>query len=232
MKYVALLLMALFCIGCGKRENPAPAETGSGQQAGNKMFTIDGLGEDWSGVEPVWAEAGAVGRGKFGDGIDIKNVMMQNDENYLYIFLQCSPSIDKRFEVTKTSGHLCDIYFNTDNDKSTGCSKVEAFEYGKIDGYEFKLWVPVGIAAGVGGQTCFVSYDLITPDEKGKFGFDSVASQSSEASGFIQHGADGVEICLPLDKLKLKSKTFGLLFQETADPFSAESFSEGSYTVK
>ena len=178
--------------GSEEHRTPEPAK------ANLVSISVDGLASDWQGVRPVWEEGGAPGAGDFPDSIDIQQVYFSNDETFLHIFLRISPTIQKRFDDSANSGELCDIFIDTDNDSTTGCKDVDGFEYGKINGYEFKLWVPVGVRASNEETQPLVSYDLKPADANGQFTFESVAaSKSLEPDALIQHGDEGVEMSIP-----------------------------------
>lgn len=240
-----VLLISIIAGGCGtrvqspgeKKQATAVASQPPGITVGNSSnnVTLDGKADGWEGVPPVWEEAGAAGQGPFESGIDIKQVYLVNDAHHLYVFFRTTPSLRARYEKSPESGELCDLYFDTDNDAGTGCKDVDGFDFGKINGYELKAWIPVGIYTGTDGAEPFVTYDLLGADENGNFALSaSVESQSSrEPDALIAHGDDGVEMAIPLERLGVDvGATIRVLLKEAADPFAKERYSEGVYTLR
>lgn len=197
--------------------------------------TIDGNASDWQDVEPVWEEGGAAGVGNNENGVDIKQVYFDNDEHFLYVFFRTTPTVQARFDKKPSSGYLGDIYFDTDNDPSTGCKGVSGHDYGDIDGYEFRLWVPLGIRSGSSGEQPFVNYRLRTVDEAdGGFALSAIASSKSlDQQPLIAHGEEGVELAVPMKPMDLEpGANVRLLLMEAVTMFDKERYSEGSYSVK
>jgi len=231
----------LLVTGCGTSNN-APLDTAgsSGKEtpepanANLVSISVDGKASDWQNVQPVWEEGGAAGAGDFPDSIDVQQVYFCNDEAFLHVFLRVSPTIQTHFDDTAVGGELCDIFLDTDDDSATGCKDVDGFGYGKINGYDFKLWVPVGVSSSSDGIQPLVSYDLRRPDASGQFMHESVAaSRSLEPDALIQHDTEGVEMSIPLKSLDVKAgSTIRLLFKESADPFDKKRYTEGTYVVQ
>lgn len=240
-RMMALATLCVLVAGCGTSSTAPLADGGSSGAhapesgiAGALPISVDGEASEWQDVDPVWEEGGAPGSGDFPDSIDIQQVYFSNDEAFLHVFLRASTTVQERFEDIGSSGELCDIFFDTDNNSATGCKDVDGFDYGKINGYEFRLWVPLGVQSGNEGIQPFVSYELMPTDESGQFMFDSVAaSQSLEPNGLIQHGGEGVEMSIPLKSLGVKAgSTIRLLFKESVDPFDKQRYNEGTYTLQ
>ena len=173
---LALALLSPLIGGCGtsttvpltdggSSADPA-AERGNG---GLLSISVDGKASEWQGVDPVWEEGGAAGPGDFPGSIDIQQVYFSNDQDLLHVFLRVSPTVQERFADRGSSGELCDIFFDTDNDQATGCKDVDGFDYGKINGYEFRLWVPLGVQSSSEASQPFVSYELQPVDTSGQF---------------------------------------------------------------
>lgn len=243
----AALLISLMAGGC-RTKAPLSSEVeeqtatavasqppGGSDAAAPKETKLDGMADKWEGVQPVWEEAGAAGRGPFASGIDIKQVYMVNDADRLYVYFRTTPSLRARYESSPESGELCDLYFDTDNDAETGCQDVDGFDFGKIRGYEIKAWIPVGVDSRTDGAGPFVAYDLLRADEDGDFALSApIDSQSSqEPDALIAHSDTGVEIAIPLKLLGVEAgATVRLLLKESADPFAKERYSEGTVTLR
>lgn len=195
-------------------------------------ITVNGEGGDWSGIEPLWQEAGGTGRGSFGTGIDVKQVRFAKDDEKLYVFLHCSPSVAVRSAAKATSGELCNIYLDTDGDPATGCSEVQAFEYGTISGYEVKLWVPLGVRKATGEPESPYVACTITKAQAGKFKLDGIDYDSANDPSVVNHGAGGVELALPLAQLGLTSGRLRVLISESTHSFDKIGYSEGILNAK
>lgn len=195
---------------------------------------IDGALDDWKPGGPLIAEAGASGRGSF-NGIDVKAVYVRNDSKNLYFFLATVPSLEAWFAETESSGGLCDIYIDTDNDSTTGCKDVLGFDYGEIAGYEFQIWMPVGQYSDENGTGVYSTYSLLPLDEDRKFNIaNNVAEKSSmEDKQFIAHGKQGVEFAVSLQALGLSiGDTINLLIVEQAHSFDKEGYTKAQYSIQ
>ena len=243
MKTKTIVIASLWILagGCGtsSRGPSVDGETrldraSDSANAAPLSISLDGKASEWQGVDPVWEEGGASGTGDLPGSVDIQQVHFRNDEDFLYVFLRTSPTVQKRFADTGSSGELCDVFFDTDNDSATGCTDVDGFDYGKINGYDFRLWVPLGVQSGSEGSLPFVSYELQPADASGRFMFNAViASQSVDSNALIQHGEEGVEMAIPLEPLGVKpGSTIRLLFKESVDPFDKQRYNEGTYIVQ
>jgi hypothetical protein len=234
---VVVLAVVGFVVSLMMGDGPGPGRK-RGTSAGRKPavatlraprgpITVNGDGGDWSGIEPLWQEAGGTGRGQFGDGIDVKQVRFSKDDEKLYVFLHCSPSVAERFAAKATSDELCDIYIDTDGDPSTGCMDVLGFEYGTISGYELKLWVPLGVRKATGEpESPFVACTIVKA-QAGEFELGGKDYDSANDPSVISHGADGVELALPLEELGLTSGRLRVLISESTHTFDKIGYSEG-----
>ena len=113
---------------------PAPVP---GVQSG--AVVIDGSAADWASVVPIWQEAGKSGAGA--DGIDVKRFMVAHDGSKLHVFLETEPTPQEHYERTKMTGWLGALYFDVDNDESTG-SRGAISACGpmlRLSGYEFEI---------------------------------------------------------------------------------------------
>lgn len=195
------------------------------------LFTLDGSIKDWSGIEPIWNEAGAEGQGAFEHSVDIKQVYFKNDDRYLYVFMRCTPTIAERYKIHPYSDIMGDLYFDIDNDPATGSGKLFALDELKGEeykGYEVRVWIPIGVMSSSKGETPYVSYDIRSLDNA-EFSHMSDFKQNSFSSrDLIAHGKDGIEFALPLDKLGLQSpKTIRVLLAEQSHFSQKEGYTIG-----
>ena len=167
--------------------------------------------------------------------MDIRQTYVTNDEIYLYLFLRISPSPRQRNEGNASTGSIGDLYLDTDNDSRTGCRDVIGWDYGKINGYEFKSSFSLGVFQRGEESGWFVSCTVTKVDPNhGRFVFDrAFEAGSHEPESLIAEGPDGVEVAIPLSALNVNpGDTLRLLMHEKTHGFSdKELFSEGSYTV-
>jgi hypothetical protein len=168
------------------------------------LFKLDGDFEDWSEIEPLWDEGGAEGRGALETNIDIKQVYFKNDDQYLYVFMKISPTLVERFQTEESSGIVGDLYFDTDNDPSTGGTYILMWDSEKYKGYEVRVWIPLGHQTWSGETTKYVGYELYMADGKSFSGLGAYRQDTTREGSLIAHGPDGIEMALPLDKLGIQ----------------------------
>lgn len=195
------------------------------------LFTLDGSIKDWNGIEPLWNEGGAEGRGVSEHNVDIKQVYFKNDDQYLYVFMRCTPTIAERYKITPYSDIMGDLYFDIDNDPATGSGKLFALDELKGEeykGYEVRVWIPIGVMSSSKGKTPCVAYEIRSLDNA-EFSHMSDFTQNSFSSrALIAHGKDGIEFALPLDKLGLQSpKTIRVLLREQSHFSQKEGYTIG-----
>ena len=171
------------------------------------LFKLDGIFEDWGEIEPLWEEGGAEGQGAWETNIDIKQVYFKNDNQYLYVFMKCSPTIEERSKIEKSSGIVGDLYFDTDNDPSTGGTYILMWDAEKYKGYEVRAWIPIGIETWSGETTVYVGYELYMAEGGSFSGLEAYEQDSHKKGSLIAHGPDGIEMALPLDKLGIQMPT-------------------------
>lgn len=213
----------------------AEAPSGFEIQSG---FEVDGEAKDWSGIEPFVQEAGIDGRSNE-HYLDVKEVVLSNDSNYLYVFLRCDPSIEEWFSIIGTSRGICDLLFDTDNRSDTGCDFTFGFNDRLAKGYEIKTWIMLELHTDIGTSTesYTVSYELFRPEQDGTFALNRVRGthQSSHRFGsLILDGTDGVEMAIPLKKLGVKAnQTVRVLLIEVSNLAGLqEGSSAGTYTFR
>jgi hypothetical protein len=237
---VALLIAAVGLVGCGGSDGGEEGSAGTadpgelGGAAGGRAggFVFDGVADDWASISPITTEAGKAGV-DFDHEVDIKAVYFANDDEYLYVFLTTEPSIEERWRKTDSSSGFVEIYFDTDVDSSTGCQGEMGFDYGSIDGYERRIWMPIGVMADADGNAPMFGADLSEPGEDGTFGFNPIHTEDTRNPGdLIGFGDDGVEFAVPLDKLGVSAgQQIRVLIKEDANAFEKEGYTELRYTV-
>ncbi len=238
MVVVVLLVGVAGLSGCGAsdrgdRTTSGAAMSEAGESGGGTAggFVFDGKADDWASIPPVVEEAGASGV-DLDHEVDIKQVYFANDEQYLYVFLTTEPSIEERWQKTDSSSGFVEIYFDTDMDSSTGCHGVMGFDYGSIDGYERRIWMPIGVMAGPDGSTPMFGADLGAPGENGQFSFNTIHTESTaDPDDLIGFGSDGVEFAVPMDGLGVSTgQRVRVLIKEDANAFEKEGYTELHYT--
>jgi hypothetical protein len=168
------------------------------------LFKLDGNFEDWSGIEPLWHEGGAEGQGAWETNIDIKQVYFKNDDQYLYVFMKCSPTIEERSKIKKSGDIVGDLYFDTDNDPTTGGTYILLWDSEKYKGYEVRVWIPLGVETWSGETTMYVGYELYMAEGESFSGLGTYRQDTTRKGSLIAHGPDGIEMALPLNRLGLQ----------------------------
>ena len=199
------------------------------------LFTLDGSIKDWSGIEPIWNEGGAEGRGAFEHYVDIKQVYFKNDDRYLYVFMRCDPTVAERYKIQPYSGDIGDLYFDIDNDPATGSGKVfesDKFKGEKYRGYEVRVWIPIGVFSSSGQSSPCASYEVRLLENE-KFSVHGIYKQASYSENdLISHGPDGIEFALPLDKLGIKTlTTIRVLLKESSHFSEEQGYSVGTFNL-
>jgi hypothetical protein len=236
------MAVVLFSFACKKgekaREGTIPQEPVQilepVQAEGTKLlFTLDGKLGDWSGIEPLWKEAGMAGAGADKSSIDIQRVFFKSDSQYLYGFMQISPTIEDRFKISPTGDIIGDLFLDTDNNPGTGSAASETQESDKYKGYEVRVHIPVGVMSSEGKSSPYVAYEIYT-HEGGFYGINVADRQDTMSKGsLIAHGPDGIEFALRLDTMKLApAATVRILLQEYANTFEDTGYSVGQLTLQ
>ena len=230
-----LLLVAVVSVtGCKK----GPRETTPATK-----YAVNGAMDDWGEDTCVLAEAGKTGT-KFPNAIDVKQVHIDNDSSYLYVFLQCSPTPAQRYKVEQSTGGIASFFFDTDNDRTTGSKGAAVhFHPHKQDGLEVEVkleifvtseWRPgqgVSGSHGCGWGASLWNADrqefVAVRDDKQSF----MPYSTKDTPELIADGTDGVEVCIPLDQLGVQpGATVRILFREDANSWDKEGFNE--FTLK
>ncbi len=244
---LSLLLMVSFS-ACSKSEQAADqaideavsqaavksveVEVGTEAAAKTYLFKLDGNFEDWGEIEPLWEEGGAEGRGALETNIDIKQVYFKNDNQYLYVFMKISPTLVERFQTEESSGIVGDLYFDTDNDPSTGGTYILMWDKEKYKGYEVRVWIPLGYQTWSGETTKYVGYEFYMAEGESFSGLGIYEQNSHKKGSLIAHGPDGIEMALPLDKLGIQvPATVRVLLAETCNSGEEEGYDVASLTL-
>ena len=147
-----LVSMLLLSYGCSKRDDtdielPTDSSTESDSTINdfetsfpvNTKYTIDGSFSDWSINQLLIEEVGVVDN----DYFDLKQLYLDNDHDYLYLFIKCNPGLETYFKETR-GGILAYLYIDSDMDPKTGALKKDTSGTEKMIGTETCIWIPLG----------------------------------------------------------------------------------------
>lgn len=164
-------------------------------------------------------EVGGVGSQR--NEVDIKKLYIDQDENFLYLFMTCSPDLNVRFEKDKMSGILAYLYIDSDNNNKTGSKIGPNPKNSSVVGAETRIWIPLGSAITYPEKkthytvSYFVSHWNTNEDD---FGQDIADSSSHHKSSLIKYTSEGIEMAIALSDLKLSSEQeFTLICAEWAN---------------
>jgi len=247
---VALIL----CYGLSScSEEPTPktqesAETSEQLQlaripvVASSKIIVDGLINDWRDLDPIWSEAGAVGRGPM-EMVDIRRVFMAHDRRMFYVFLECEPPLDKYFAQKEAPVALGDLYFDNDHDPSTG-TKAESSD---LRGYDIKAQVysQMNLFKDKPALHLF-HYILMGSGQDGRFGYKDWikgghrAERDEEHEGehegwspAIRYGPNGVELAIDMQLLKIRpGQKLRILLREGAQLGHPEVYSYASVVIQ
>lgn len=201
-----MLLVAGFgvaCASCAKRERATP----SGGSRGTR-YAIDGCRDDWPSETQVVADLGGQGHGTFGNDIDIKEVCVDTDGTYLYVFLTCDPTIAERARSVSTSGILAYLYVDADRNPRTGASQPDSSGNKGMLGAEYQVWVPISasvtVTLGGAAPTRNVTADYCLKrweEQTERFGLTVRNESGLDQGSLVADGSDGVELAIPLGDL-------------------------------
>jgi hypothetical protein len=165
---------------------------------------LDGLFQDWQNYKVGWPETGKEG-GSFEHNIDIKEFYYKTDNNYLYLFFKCVPSILERYQKYGFSGIFAYLYIDSDSNKGTGATKIDHSGNSAMLGTEYRIWVPIWVSgtAEHGGR-CGISYEMHKWDSSSKDFSIQIRKENPflRPNSLIAHGDDGIEIALFLSDIK------------------------------
>jgi len=225
----AALLGLLPLEGCGKN-NPT---TGSAPSVATTI-PIDGTIDKWLKKTPAWDD-GPAPAAQPSDFIHIDKVFFDNDANYLYVFIQCSPSVAERYKQTQMSGALADIFVDPENNPNTGSPAPAGLSEPSFRGYKFRIWVSIGVYVGTSSGS-FISYNLYRfsgqrLDDNGGFNAEipNTGQSSMHPGSLIAEGNDGVELAVPLQEIGLNPQAAARIMisadgNELGDPLQNYAF--------
>ena len=230
---IAILVVA----GCDKKNTSVSAQANGGGAPANPTpaattIQVDGSIDKWLTKTPAW-DNGPAPADQSPQDIHIGKVFFDNDEHYLYVFLQCSPTIADRYKLTQDSGDIGGIFFDPDNNPDTGSPPESSGASPDARGYKTKLYLSIGVFAGTSGGGTFVGYDMFRftgqhLDDNN--GFNAEIPDAYETSMHpnqqIAAGKDGVEMAIPLDVLGLKPGTTARIMIEPSEPGSHSGFTK------
>ncbi|MBW7991093.1 MAG: hypothetical protein FVQ84_13905 [Planctomycetes bacterium] len=169
---------------------------------------LDGLFQDWHNYKVGWPETGKEGVYSEHD-IDIKEFYYMTDNNYLYLFFKCTPSILERYQKYSFSGTFAWLYIDSDSNKDTGATKI--IRWGgsgnsAMLGTEYRISVPIGvyISSVLQSSGCHIEYHMHKWDSSSKdFSIQIRKESSYHPNSLIAHGDDGIEIALLLSDIQM-----------------------------
>lgn len=233
-------LFIVFSATCSKADRGDGTETPQTLVETSKsqyLFKLDGKLDDWTGIEPLWNEGGMEYQGGIKTNVDIKQVYVKNDNKYLYVFMKIVPTIEERSKFWKGSGRIGDLYFDVDNNLSTGAKTVFVFqgsEADKFKGYEIRVGIPIGSVSTTEGTASYISFNILKQEGEGFSSIMRSFNQDSINKGsLIAHGSDGIEFALPLEKLGLTAPTsVRVLLGEFCHSSKEDGYTSGNINLK
>ncbi len=176
-------------------------------QAPVLSFHMDGSGDRWANKTPLIAEVGLTGRGDF-NGIDIKRFHFENDHHYLYVFMECEPSLEDAYNEKPSSGAVAKLLFDVDNNPATGCKSLLQPQGNNEQGYEVGVFIQYGQIINLVSQTVkrdlFYNIENLNEEGEGIYSRDEFRSDEWDNNPLIVTGKAGVEMAIPLDRLGVK----------------------------
>lgn len=240
-------MTAALAAGCKGKDDSSAQPAKDTHRTLAKRYTIDGVMSDWPQETLVLAEAGAVGT-KFPNAIDVKQVHVDNDGNFLYVFLQCKPTPAQRHKIEQSTHGIATLLFDVDNDRTTGSKGATVhFHPDKQDGLEIRLslQISVGVEWTPGGGTQSIyscgwklarwdpaKLEFVDIDDKQTF----LPWSTENTPDLIADGPDGVEFCIPLSQLGLfglqPGATIRILLKEDSNCWDEKGFREVTIVLK
>lgn len=201
---------------------------------------MDGKADDFSGVEPFWAESGVALPPPYRGRVDITQVHLGNDEHFLFMFFHCRPPLEEAFDMDPTFNGVYQLYLDTDATDRTGSATYLRQGAPPVEGVDIFASIDLKVTGQLNPDTGelipespHVSYSLYDDE------FKSIIRNSRQTMDktwpLITYGPDGIELAVPLRVLNLavgqKMKIFFL--EKSARPDDRhEGVSHGVYTVK
>lgn len=185
-------------------------------------YVIDGEFSDWSNKQLVINEVGGVGCNDSASNIDLKQLYLDNDNSFLYLFVKCDPGLTTHFKKHQTSGILAYLYLDHDQNEATGSDNIDHSGNEAMLGTETRIWIPLSVSISFPSQktSCSISYDISNWNSGiGEFDSDSFSADSDFCnSELISYTDEGVEMAIHLKELNLSpSDKFNLICCEWAN---------------
>jgi len=229
MKPIHLLPVLAIALIALAQADPAPNHE---QPLPGLSYKLDGSFGDWKNFRKGWIEdtVGFEGISKSprGKGVAFKGCYYDNDQNYLYLFYICTPTLQKEIEhhhaehgkSSFTSHGLGSLWIDLDLDQSTGASTGKTTQPGIVTGAELKLEMSCGVfwQADRGDESGgnYLEFSMSRwKAEKSEFGDTTSRYSSRDDAPLIGHGVNGIEMAIPLKDLNVKKGSlFALSLRE------------------
>lgn len=212
---------------------------------------IRGKARAWKDLKPVWEDAGRK-KLSFPQEFDVKEVYLDNDDDYFYFFLRLKPSLPERFRRNDATGNVGYFYFDTDDDPATGSGSVQSIApfFRRIKaqrdvkataflGYEYELVLDVGWTVNTADPkpkpVNWVEYRLRALGPKGDFdrAVPGGRATTEEGNGLIAYSEEGLELAVPLKCFNVRGgQKVRILFAENGCFGEKESYSWGTYRIR
>lgn len=232
MLNILMIIILIICFNAAVVAQQAIPKVEAGK------IIIDGLSNDWKGIDPVVTEIGLpLDHSKqLMEHFDVKEFFLAYDEANLYFLITLEPGVGDYFSKTEAGGYVGDIYLNSDSNLETGCKDTYLYGSENITGYDYKIWIPTGVSSTKDNTTfAFVSYEVCPPKDNSKgFSMSEVAGANSmENPTLIQFSGNNIEFSISQKLLGIKHglKIEGI-FQEFANSSEKEGNSRFSFVLK
>lgn len=231
---ILVVLVLLSCVltfspGC-RRDQQSTQHRSASLPA---WLSLDGSLADWKGVTPIVQEVGLPGRGSF-NGINVTRLFLKTDSRNLYLFACCEPSVASRFQEANTTCGLFDMFLDTDGRADTGTPNTKRSWNDGLPGSDCKIVVGSGIIVDLLSRKSKPNATAwVLRCQNGVFpGKPAWETDSDDATAYIAHGPDGVEVAIPLDALGLKpGATVYALVVEGSHFSDEQALNEITFTV-
>ena len=190
-----------------------------------QQFKIDGYKDDWAAIPAAINEVGMSGTAEDWE-IDVKQVFFSAGPSNLYVFLSCFPSVKEAMGKNRDPRRICEMYFDVDNDFTTGSTRETNPQYGDIVGYERQMIVDTIIR---NRTNVFAHAHVLAPDESGRFnqGETVIDCEIDYGKKPLTYGPDGIELALPLKKMQMSGRgAIRVLVMESAHASQRAGFTE------
>lgn len=232
----ALLFVQILAIMLMAQARATP-DADQKSQPPSLKYKLDGSFVDWKTFQLGWLEDTVgfegISREPRGKGIAFKGCYFDNDQNYLYIFYICTPTLRNEIErhhsehgkSSFTCHGLGSLWIDEDNDVATGTPVSRRTQDERVPGAELYIQLSCGIFWQiVRGQESYgncLDFDIKSWDSKMDSFGDAVCKYSSrDDAPLIGHGANGIEMAIPLKDLHLKKGNIFMLSTRESNGFT------------